>query len=103
MDSLLTFFDKRAKLIDRGLLGFDRAQVAYHNRTLKRRIGAASLIGQQARAEKSDPFLFNRMMSAIHNGAAQLEDFHVDWFPGKVTNSFGKEVEVLLPRNRKIA
>jgi hypothetical protein len=68
-------------------------------------MAARTAIAAQGRADKSDPFITRKLMSQIVNGAATVEDFHVEFAPAYMTTvlSPDKAVEVLAPRNRKVA
>jgi len=114
MSGIFELFNERAKRIERRLIGYDRVPVAFFNTRPERKNRALAAIGQQARADKADPFLFDRLMSLIVNGAATIEDYDCVWAGErketamlaafrKCFANLPETVEVLSPRNLKRA
>lgn len=104
MTSMLDFFEERRKLIDKGLIGHNRNVMAFFNAKPERRSLAKANAMAQVRAERSDPFLYNRIMSHITDGLTSPDDYHVEFVPDKIETilSYPNKVDVLMPRNRKI-
>lgn len=97
------FFEERRRMLDRGQLGYDRLAAAYYNfNQPNQRMLAMANASAQGRAELSDPFVRDRVLSRIASGAAMPSDYEVDWAPETKSNQMGKQIEVLSPRNRKV-
>lgn len=103
---IFRYMDQRAKEIERGKLGYKRADLAaYNSLRPERRMLAMANAANQARADKSDPFVYDRIVSSIYNGASVPEDYSVQWATEKAITQLSKPyvVEVLRPINRKVA
>ena len=103
--NIFEFFQDRRNQMDRGFLGYNRKVMADFNSQPDRRMLAKAIISAQGRAEKSDPFLTRRLMSRINNGTSTVEDYHVEFVPAYMTTVLSPEkaVEIIVPRNRKMA
>jgi hypothetical protein len=74
---MLQFMSKRQNMIAKGMIGHDRERAAARNSHNKAQAHVIALA--QARANRSDPFCYNRVMSNLLNGNTLLGDYSVEW------------------------
>lgn len=107
MSSFLKFMSDRQNMIDRGLLGYNREQ--YVKQQKPETVQTYSMIGrEQQRANKSDPYTYERTVSHLRNGTAMPADYHVVWGQGEAISpiglALGKEVKIaiMVPHKRQV-
>ena len=56
---------------------------------------------EQAKADKSDPHTFNRVLSHLLNGPAELDDYGVEWQAVQKRTAQGAEYALMVPINMR--
>lgn len=77
MTTFSDFMEDRAKKIDRGTIRHNRQATEFFNK--KNRTTCVTVAQDQAKADRSDPFVFNRSMSHMMNGLARRNDYEHQW------------------------
>ena len=100
---MLAHMARRQRAILAGVLGHDRELIALFNQTENKLECHYTAFGQ-SQADRSDPFMYNRVGSHLANGVALSTDYHVEWDKEKRESQFspGVEISVRVPKKRKI-
>lgn len=105
----------RQRLIAQGAIGHDRGKIAEKQSAEPDRCHLPAIA--QARADKSDPYIYKRIRSHLNNGITLIGDYAVEFGRGQQESPFavldgvafpwgiyehGKNVPVDIPMRRKI-
>jgi len=77
----------------------DSAKLAAHNRSQMVRCHAVAQT--QARADRSDPHVYNRTMCHLLAGLAAIDDYNVDWVKQARETVTEEKFMVLVPTNMR--
>ena len=107
MKTMLEFMLERERDILKGGVGYDREVLGKRNRE-KRDLDCHKVAIQQAQADKSNPFMFNQVMSFLRGGLAYVEDYSLRWGIYKAQTQLGialgkdEKVDIAVPFKRTI-
>ena len=73
-------------------------RASYHKQAAQQ---VRHIASQQAKADPSDPFSFNRHASHLLNGVTEMGDYNVDWRTEYRVTSKGDRYSVQVPCNVK--
>ena len=94
---------RRQRAILAGAIGHNSELVALFNQT-KNKMECQYAAHAQAKAERSDPFVYNRVSSHLANGVTLSTDYEVQWDREKRPSQLDPKVEIIvtIPKKRKL-
>lgn len=100
---MLALMARRQRAILAGAIGHDQLLIAAFNQADNKMECHYAAHGQ-AQADRSDPFVYNRVRSHLDNGVTLSTDYHVEWDKERRESQFspGVEINVRVPKKRKL-
>ena len=94
---------RRQRAILAGAIGHDRELMALFNQT-KNKMECQYAAHDQAKADRSDPYTYDRIRSHLDNGVTLSTDYEVQWDREKRPSQFEPKVGIIVtvPKKRRL-